>query len=146
MFHTGDTYNPRGKLRYAHPLNIDVVAVDNPGLKLVICHVGNPWILDCMETVYKNKNVYADISGLVLGDFESKFKKFVLRHVRDMILYAGTRILMKGAPDRLLDRCAQQRGASGEIEPMDRKSWEGWIDTLGGQGLRVLAAARPSGR
>ncbi len=51
------------------------------------------------------------------------------------------RILMKGAPDRLLDRCAQQRGASGELEPLDRDYWNGWIDTLGGQGLRVLAAA-----
>ncbi|MCC5806905.1 MAG: cation-transporting P-type ATPase [Opitutales bacterium] len=58
---------------------------------------------------------------------------------------SGTRIFMKGAPDRLLDRCTQQRGASGEIEPLDRKYWEGWIDTLGGQGLRILAAAaRPA--
>ncbi|MCC5834799.1 MAG: cation-transporting P-type ATPase [Opitutales bacterium] len=55
------------------------------------------------------------------------------------------RIFMKGAPDRLLDRCAQQRGASGEIEPLDREYWEGWIETLGGQGLRILAAAaRPA--
>ncbi|HUG12595.1 MAG TPA: amidohydrolase family protein [Opitutaceae bacterium] len=89
MFHTGDTYTPRGKLRFAHPLNIDDVAVDFPELKIVICHVGNPWIRDCMEVVYKNKNVYADISGLVLGDFTSKFEAFMLEQIRDMILYAG---------------------------------------------------------
>lgn len=53
----------------------------------------------------------------------------------------GNRIFMKGAPDRLLDRCTQQRSASGELEPLDRDYWNGWIDTLGGQGLRVLAAA-----
>lgn len=53
----------------------------------------------------------------------------------------GARIFMKGAPDRLLDRCTQQRGASGKLEPLDRAYWDGWIDTLGGQGLRVLAAA-----
>jgi predicted TIM-barrel fold metal-dependent hydrolase len=89
MFHTGDTYTPRGKLRFAHPLNIDDVAVDFPELKIVICHVGNPWIRDCMEVVYKNRNVYTDISGLVLGDFTSKFETFMLGQIRDMILYAG---------------------------------------------------------
>lgn len=89
MIHTGDTFNPKGKLRYSHPLNIDDVAVDNPELKLVVCHIGNPWIRDCMEIVYKNKNVYADISGLVLGDFKSHFKKFMLQQVKEMILYAG---------------------------------------------------------
>jgi uncharacterized protein len=89
MIHTGDTFNPKGKLRYSHPLNIDDVAVDNPELRLVICHIGNPWIRDCMEIVYKNKNVHADISGLVLGDFKSHFKKFMLQQVKEMILYAG---------------------------------------------------------
>ena len=89
MFHTGDTFNPKGKLRFSHPLNIDDVAVDYPEMKIVICHIGNPWIRDCMEIVYKNKNVYADVSGLVLGDFKSQFKKFMLRQVKEMILYAG---------------------------------------------------------
>jgi len=89
MIHTGDTFNPRGKVRFSHPIHVDDVAVDNPTLKLVICHVGNPWIRDCMEVVYKNKNVFADISGLVLGDFKSHFKKFMLQQIKEMILYAG---------------------------------------------------------
>jgi len=89
MVHTGDTFNPKGKVRYSHPINLDDVAVDNPELNLVVCHIGNPWIRDCMEIVYKNKNVYADISGLVLGDFKSRFKKFMLQQVKEMILYAG---------------------------------------------------------
>lgn len=89
MVHTGDTYSPKGKLRYSHPLHIDDVAVDHPEMKLVICHIGNPWIRDCMEVVYKNKNVFADISGLVVGDFKSHFKKFMLAQVRELILYAG---------------------------------------------------------
>ena len=89
MFHTGDTYSPKGKVRFAHPLNIDDVAVDNPELKIVICHIGNPWIRDCMEVVYKNKNVYADISGLVLGNFQEAFERFMHEQIREMILYAG---------------------------------------------------------
>src|SRR5262245_1172176 len=30
IFHTGDTYSPRAKLRFAHPLLVDDAAVDHP--------------------------------------------------------------------------------------------------------------------
>lgn len=89
MFHSGDTYTPTGKVKYSHPLQIDDLAVDYPNLKIVICHIGNPWIKDCMEVVYKNKNVYADISGLVLGDFSDKFERFMKKEIEEMITYAG---------------------------------------------------------
>ena len=36
MIHTGDTYTPKGKVRFAHPLNVDDVSVDNPELKIII--------------------------------------------------------------------------------------------------------------
>ena len=89
MFHSGDTYAPTGKVKYSHPIHIDDLAVDYPDLKIVICHVGNPWIRDCMEVVYKNENVYADISGLVLGDFTDKFERFMKKEIEEMITYAG---------------------------------------------------------
>ncbi|MDP2134252.1 MAG: HAD-IC family P-type ATPase [Sulfuritalea sp.] len=50
-------------------------------------------------------------------------------------------ILLKGAPDRLLDRCDKELGAGGEPEPLDRRFWEEQIDKLSAEGLRVLAAA-----
>ncbi len=89
MFHSGDTYAPTGKVKYSHPLHIDDVAVDFPELKIVICHVGNPWIKDCMEVVYKNDNVFADVSGLVLGDFSEKFERYIKKDIEEMITYAG---------------------------------------------------------
>ncbi len=89
MFHTGDTFSATGKLRYSRPLNLDDVAVDNPELKLVLCHLGNPWIQDAEEVLYKNKNVYADISGLVIGDFDHYFEKMIRDKVAELINYAG---------------------------------------------------------
>lgn len=89
MFHSGDTYSSKAKVRFSHPLHIDDVAVDNPEMKIVICHVGNPWIKDCMEVVYKNENVYADFSGLVLGDFTDRFEKYMKSQLEEMLLYAG---------------------------------------------------------
>jgi predicted TIM-barrel fold metal-dependent hydrolase len=89
LFHSGDTYTPKGRVRFSHPIHIDDVAVDNPEMKIVICHVGNPWIRDCMEVVYKNQNVFTDFSGLVLGDFTEKFEKYMNSQLEEMILYAG---------------------------------------------------------
>lgn len=89
MIHSGDTYSPKGKLKYAHPLEVDEVAVDHPKVNFVICHLGNPWLTDCMEVVYKNRNVYADISGLVLGEFTEAFEDYMEEQIADVILYAG---------------------------------------------------------
>lgn len=53
--------------------------------------------------------------------------------------------LVKGAPDRLLDRCGTQMSKLGSPEPLDREWWESQIEALSSQGLRVLAAAtRPA--
>jgi len=89
MFHSGDTFAKRGKLKYSHPLHLDDVAVDYPDLRIVICHLGNPWFRDTAELIYKNDNVRADISGLILGDFEARFEEWLAEQVRDLIVYAG---------------------------------------------------------
>lgn len=87
MFHSGDTYSATGKVKYSHPLLIDEVAVDYPNVKFIICHLGNPWIRDCMEVIYKNKNVYTDISGLVLGNFTDRFESYMNKQLQEMLIY-----------------------------------------------------------
>ncbi|QCP06056.1 cation-transporting P-type ATPase [Brevibacterium sp. CS2] len=55
----------------------------------------------------------------------------------------GTRLVhLKGAPDRLLDRCDRQGDGPDAGTPLDRAHWEAEIDRLGASGLRVLAAAK----
>ncbi|MBE7699161.1 HAD-IC family P-type ATPase [Oerskovia sp. Sa1BUA8] len=56
----------------------------------------------------------------------------------------GLHVLVKGAPDRVLERCTTQTGVDGRPEPLDRDFWSDQIDAIGAQGLRVLAAARTS--
>ncbi|MDO5662414.1 MAG: HAD-IC family P-type ATPase [Brachybacterium sp.] len=53
----------------------------------------------------------------------------------------GTLVLVKGAPDRLLDRASHQLDAHGEQVDLDRETWERHVDELSDRGLRVLAAA-----
>lgn len=68
VFHTGDIYSLKGKLKYADPMTIDEVAVDHPNVTFVIAHCGNPWIESAAEVAYKNPNVYLDGSALLIGD------------------------------------------------------------------------------
>ncbi len=99
MVHCGDTYSKTAKVRHAHPLLVDDIAVDHPDVNFVICHAGNPWFMDAAQVVYKNDNVYADISGLTLGAFTADFERFMVGRLREMITYLGTaeRKLMYGS-------------------------------------------------
>ncbi len=88
--HTGDAFSHRAKIKYSHPLNVDDVAVDNPELKIVMCHIGNPWITDCQEILYKNKNVYADISGLIVGDFTLSGEIHYTNKIKEILNYVDS--------------------------------------------------------
>lgn len=93
IFHTGDTYSPKAKLRFAHPLLVDDVAVDYPQVRFVMAHVGNPWLTDAAEVIYKNINVWADLSGLVVGDalsFHDERRQDLLRDTAAAVRRAFT--------------------------------------------------------
>jgi predicted TIM-barrel fold metal-dependent hydrolase len=87
MIHTGDTWTPTAKVRYTHPLAVDDVAVDFREVTFVICHLGNPWMTDAMEVIYKNENVMGDICGLTLGEFQPRYERLALRMVNDVIAF-----------------------------------------------------------
>jgi uncharacterized protein len=67
IVHTGDNWSTTAKLKYSHPLRMDEVAVDHPEVRFVLAHLGNPWLVDAAEVVFKNPNVWADLSGLFVG-------------------------------------------------------------------------------
>lgn len=97
LFHSGDTFDSHARLKYAHPFNIDDVAVDFPDLKIVIAHAGNPWMVDTAELLYKHKNVYADISGL--GKFvtlDTPDGQLARRRLQDLMAYSSPRKLLYG--------------------------------------------------
>lgn len=96
MFHTGDNYSKVAKLKYAHPLNIDEVAVDYPGVKFIIAHLGEPWSQDAAEVLFKNSNIYADLSGLVTGDLK-KIEHISIRRIREALEYCGYDRIMYGS-------------------------------------------------
>jgi len=66
--HTGDTYAETALLEYSHPLATDRLAVNFRDVNFMLCHMGDPWIMEACEVAYKNRNVFLDISGLLAGD------------------------------------------------------------------------------
>lgn len=72
VFHTGDTSTTDALLKYSEPMIIDEVAVKYRNVTFVIAHLGNPWVQTAAEIVYKNANVYADISAFLVGDITKR--------------------------------------------------------------------------
>lgn len=98
FFHTGDTFGSNRLLKYAHPLNVDEIAFKFPGLKIVLCHFGNPWCIDAAEVMYKNKNVYADLSGFMVGSFNIRRESNVLfDRIHTALDYCGYDKLLYGS-------------------------------------------------
>jgi len=93
VFHTGDTYSERGLLKYSHPLSIDEVAVKHRNVTFMMAHFGDPWTLTGAEIIYKNSNVYADLSGLIVGT-EKELMKYskgrFLDHLRHALEFADS--------------------------------------------------------
>ncbi|MFO1444707.1 amidohydrolase family protein [Bacillus sp. Bva_UNVM-123] len=93
VFHTGDTYSERGLLKYSHPLTIDEVAVKHRNVNFMMAHFGDPWTLTAAEIIYKNRNVFADLSGIIVGT-EKELNKYsegrFLDHLRHALEFANS--------------------------------------------------------
>jgi predicted TIM-barrel fold metal-dependent hydrolase len=83
-------------------LQIDELAVDFSETTFVLAHFGNPWIMDAAQVVYKNKNVWAELSAFLIGDaaaFAAMEKSGVMgrtvQRIQEGIEYAE-------APDRFV--------------------------------------------
>ncbi|QPI66082.1 cation-translocating P-type ATPase [Vreelandella venusta] len=71
--------------------------------------------------------------------FESDYKYMATLHAQA----DGQRIIVKGAPDRLIEMCDSVATTKGTAA-IDRKEWENRIHELSSRGLRVLAIADKS--
>jgi predicted TIM-barrel fold metal-dependent hydrolase len=98
IFHCGDCLNTvkKAKLKYAHPLGVDDVAVDYPGSNYIIAHMGYPWHRDTAEVCYKNDNVFTDISGFVYKDFTSQDRTKFNKVLGEFLDIASTDKLLFG--------------------------------------------------
>lgn len=64
LLHMGTTFIAQAPLAFTLPRLIEPVALRHPGMKLILAHLGHPYEGECLVTVRKHENVFADISAL----------------------------------------------------------------------------------
>lgn len=142
LFHQGDTLHANARLKFARPIEVDEVAVRFPGLSLVLCHFGNPWIDEAAEVVYKNCAVYADTSGLLAPPsvpYFAEMRRLATRRLQDALWGIGSAGRILFGSDWPLQSIAYSvalvRGL--ELRPHDRDA------ILGGNARLLFAAPIP---
>ena len=68
-------------VKYARPVHVDKVAADFPELKIILAHVGTPWVDEALMIAAKNPNVSVDVSGWQI--FASRVPVKVHRMIAD---------------------------------------------------------------
>ena len=57
--------NPAAKMEFERPLLLDEVAREFPELRIVVAHMGYPWVDETVALVGKHAHVFADVAGLL---------------------------------------------------------------------------------
>lgn len=93
LVHQGDTLDGLGLLKFARPVEMDEVACQFRDVKFVLCHLGNPWIDEAVEVVYKNPNVFTDTSALLVSPSSPYFERSCVEasgHIERAVVSLGS--------------------------------------------------------
>jgi predicted TIM-barrel fold metal-dependent hydrolase len=64
LMHTGTTFVSQAPLECTLPRHADAAAIRFPEVKMILAHLGHPYEGECVATIRKHPNVYADVSAL----------------------------------------------------------------------------------
>jgi uncharacterized protein len=66
LFHQGTSPIRQAPIRYTYPLVMDEIAMRFPELRIVMAHMGHPFVKETVSVIRKHPHVYADISSIYL--------------------------------------------------------------------------------
>jgi predicted TIM-barrel fold metal-dependent hydrolase len=70
LLHTGTTFISQAPLECTLPRHLDAVAIRFPDVKIIMAHLSHPYEGECVVTIRKHPNVYADVSALHYRPFQ----------------------------------------------------------------------------
>ncbi len=70
LLHTGTTFISQAPLDCTLPRHLDPVATRFPDCRIILAHLGHPYEGECVVTIRKHPNVYADVSALYYRPFQ----------------------------------------------------------------------------
>ena len=107
LFHTGHSGIGSGmpggggiRLKYSNPMHVDDVAVDFPGLTIVLAHPSFPWQDEAISVALHKQQVYIDLSGWSPKYFPPQLVQYANTLLRDRVLFGSDFPLL--TPDRWL--------------------------------------------
>lgn len=107
VFHTGQTgigAGARGgggiRLKYSNPMLVDDVAVDFPGMPIILAHPSFPWQDEALAVATHKPDVYIDLSGWSPKYFPPQLVQYANSLLQDKVLFGSDYPLL--TPDRWL--------------------------------------------
>jgi len=79
LLHTGTTFISQAPLECTLPRHLDDVATRYPDVKMILAHLGHPYEGECIATIRKHPNVYADCSALHYRPFQNYHSLMLLQ-------------------------------------------------------------------
>lgn len=70
LLHTGTTFIAQAPLECTLPRLVDNIAIRLPDLRIIMAHLGHPFEGECVATIRKHPNVFADCSALHYRPFQ----------------------------------------------------------------------------
>ena len=91
LLHTGTTFVAQAPLECTLPRHLDVVATRFPEVRIILAHIGHPYEGECVVTIRKHPNLYADCSALHYRPFQLYHSLMLVQEygVWDKILFGS---------------------------------------------------------
>lgn len=107
VFHTGQTGIGAGapggggvRLKYSNPMDVDDVAADFPGMRIILAHPSFPWQDEALAVATHKPQVYIDLSGWSPKYFPPQLVQYANTLLQDKVLFGSDYPLI--SPDRWL--------------------------------------------
>jgi predicted TIM-barrel fold metal-dependent hydrolase len=107
LFHTGQTGIGAGvpggggiRLKYSNPMHVDDVAVDFPGMKIILAHPSFPWQDEALSVATHKPTVHIDLSGWSPKYFPPQLVQYANTLLKDKVLFGSDYPVL--SPDRWL--------------------------------------------
>jgi hypothetical protein len=91
LLHTGTTFVAQAPLDCTIPRHLDDVAIRFPHVKIIMAHISHPYEGECVVTIRKHPNVFADCSALHYRPFQLYHSLMLVQEygVWDKILFGS---------------------------------------------------------
>jgi predicted TIM-barrel fold metal-dependent hydrolase len=107
VFHSGQTGIGAGapggggiRLKYSNPMDVDDVAADFPGLKIILAHPSFPWQDEALAVATHKPLVHIDLSGWSPKYFPPQLVQYANTLLKEKVLFGSDYPLL--SPDRWL--------------------------------------------